>query len=316
MLELAGRMCPLRYRYGARALSLVPFQTAQTLYVVGGLYGNSEALDTIEHMASQEPGPVTVCFNGDFNWFNADDASFQQVNERVLQHTATLGNVEAELGAQSDAAGCGCAYPDEVDNGTVERSNRIHARLKQVADRFPGLQQKLQALPMFARFVVGDCRVAVVHGDADSLAGWAFDAGRLEAAGSWLVTAFAQAQVDVFASSHTCQPALWSGEGVSAGQYVINNGAAGMPNFRGERAGLITRIGTLASPHGSLYGVRRKGVWIDALAVPYDSAAWEQRFQDLWPEGSDAYVSYFQRILANTGDATHPLRGRVSSKSC
>ncbi len=72
MSELAGRVCPLHYRYGARAIATAPLASAQTLYVIGGLYGNLQALDAIEALALQEPGPVTLCFNGDFNWFNCD----------------------------------------------------------------------------------------------------------------------------------------------------------------------------------------------------------------------------------------------------
>ena len=308
MTDMAGRSCPLRYRYGADAIAAVPLQVVPTLYVVGGLYGNLQALDTVEHMARQEPGPVTICFNGDFNWFNADEASFQTLNTRVLQHSATQGNVEAELGGDGDAAGCGCAYPDDVDNATVERSNRIHARLKAVADGFPALQHQLGHLPMFARFGVGDCRVAVVHGDADSLAGWQFDAkllweagrGQPNAASAALSDLLTRAGADVFASSHTCQPAFWSaGEGDAEG-FVINNGAAGMPNFQGVQAGLITRISVNLSPHRPVYGARRRQVFIDALPVFYDAALWQQRFLDLWPEGSDAYLSYFQRIQGNT----------------
>ena len=127
MSELAGRSCPLRYRYGAEALARLPAGAAETLYVVGGLYGNLPALETIEAMAAAEPGPVSIVFNGDFNWFNVDDAGFAEINRRVLAHQATLGNVEAELGAAGDAAGCGCAYPDHVAGTVVERSN-LHPR--------------------------------------------------------------------------------------------------------------------------------------------------------------------------------------------
>jgi hypothetical protein len=38
----------LRYRYGPAALAHAPEQTAETLYVVGGLYGNLPALAAIE----------------------------------------------------------------------------------------------------------------------------------------------------------------------------------------------------------------------------------------------------------------------------
>ena len=60
MSEAAGRTCPLHYRYGAEAIAHAPVITAETLYVVGGLYGNLPALTAIEAMAGAEPGPVSI----------------------------------------------------------------------------------------------------------------------------------------------------------------------------------------------------------------------------------------------------------------
>lgn len=296
MSEAAGRSCPLHYRYGADRIASAPLQPAQTLYVVGGLYGNVQALDAIEAMAAQEEGAVTVCFNGDFNWFNIDPLRFAEVNRRVLAHCAIAGNVEAELTSQSSEAGCGCAYPESVDAGTVDRSNRIHARLKQVADQFPQVQAQFAALAFFARYQVGGCRVGVVHGDADSLAGWKFDGLNLHdpLQSTWLEQAFVRAEADVFASSHTCKPALKVLAG--DGRMVINNGAAGMPNFAGPCQGLITRISTRNSPHASVYGAKHADAFVDAVVVPYDHDSWRMHFLSQWPHGSDAYVSYFARI--------------------
>ena len=297
MSDAPGRACPLRYRYGPQGIAAAPEKAVRTLYVIGGLYGNLEALDAVERMAAQEPHPVTLCFNGDFNWFNVDSAGFADVNRRVLAHDAIQGNVEAELGVDGDAAGCGCAYPDTVDAGTVERSNRIHARLKHTAQQHPALQARLSALPMMARYRVGDCRVGVVHGDAESLAGWGFDPAALRdpAEQAWLAGVLALAGVDMFASTHTCSPALWQG-GVQGDALVINNGAAGMPNFADVAAGVITRIGVDASPHAALYGAQCQGTHVDALAVHYDQAVWRARFLANWPAGSDAHTSYFGRI--------------------
>ncbi len=296
MNDATGRSCPLHYRYGAQRIASAPLLSVQTLYVVGGLYGNVQALHAIEEMAAQEAGPVTLCFNGDFNWFNTDPANFAEINQRVLAHHAIAGNVEAELTSQGSDAGCGCAYPDSVDSGTVERSNRIHARLKRVANQFPELQAWFAALPFFARYQVGNCRVAVVHGDAEALAGWQFDAQNLQAPANaaWLARAFELAEVDVFASSHTCQPALKVNP--TDGRTVINNGAAGMPNFSGVCAGLITRISTRPCVHPPAYGTRVANTFVDALAVPYDHAQWRRSFLAQWPPGSDAHVSYFERI--------------------
>ena len=90
----AGRSCPIAYRYGANALARTSTTRADTLYVIGGLYGNPFALRTLIDMAAREEGPVRLCFNGDFNWFNVDDAGFRAINECVLQHDAIVGNVE------------------------------------------------------------------------------------------------------------------------------------------------------------------------------------------------------------------------------
>ena len=111
-----GRSCPLAYRYDPASLCAEPQQVAgDVLYVIGGLYGNPLALDEIEQLARAEERQgrrVTLVFNGDFNWFNATDGLFREINNRVLEHTVSLGNVDYELANPNDGAGCGCAYPD------------------------------------------------------------------------------------------------------------------------------------------------------------------------------------------------------------
>lgn len=172
----AGRACPLAYRYRPETLCRSPEPAAaEVLYVIGGLYGNLEALDEIERMAAAERRAgrrVRLLFNGDFNWFNASDALFRAVNERVVAHTASLGNVEYELARPSPGAGCGCAYPDFVDAGVVARSNRIMARLQAVAARHPDLAQALSGLPRFRCLMFGGLKILLLHGDPESLAGW------------------------------------------------------------------------------------------------------------------------------------------------
>ena len=48
MSTVSGRTCPLRYRYHPRTLRDCPETASQTLYVIGGLYGNLPALRAIE----------------------------------------------------------------------------------------------------------------------------------------------------------------------------------------------------------------------------------------------------------------------------
>ena len=297
-----GRVCPLRYRYGASAIAKVESREAQTLYVIGGLYGNVPALDAIEQMAAAESVIPTLCFNGDFNWFNIADSQFTEINHRVLAHDAIQGNVEAEFDAEGDAAGCGCAYPENVDSGVVERSNVIHARLKATSLRHSELAARISSLPMFARYKVGDCRVGVVHGDADSLAGWRFDVSELDDAHAlpWLQTAFAQANVDLFASTHTCVPAMRQFALVDKTRnehgWVFNNGATGMPNFSSDLSGLCTRIALTPSPHETVHEVQIAGAYVSLLPVRFDEARWHAEFLQQWPQGSAAWLSYWPRI--------------------
>jgi hypothetical protein len=205
--------------------------------------------------------------------------------------------VEAELDTPLADAGCGCAYPASVDAGVVDRSNQIHARLKATASRHPALRQRIAQLPMVARYQVGRCRVGVVHGDAESLAGWRFDVQALDDPGQapWRARMFQAADVDLFASTHTCLPALRPGcDGHHGG--VVNNGAAGMPNFRGDLAGLCTRIATTPSPHPVLQELRIAGAFVALLPLRYDTAGWQREFLAQWPPESPAWRSYFQRI--------------------
>ena len=79
---------------------------------------------------------------------------------------------------------------------------------------------------------------------------------------------------------------------------MINNGAAGMPNFSGSRFGLLSRIAATPSPHRPLYGVRRDGIHIDAIPLAYDHDAFLELFLARWPARSAAHASYFQRIMS------------------
>ena len=303
----AGRRCPLHYRYAPSVFTAPAEATCEVLYVVGGLYGNEPALDAVLALFARETGPKRLVFNGDFHWFDADAATFRRIDERVMAFDALRGNVETELASAAghdhdnevadDDPGCGCAYPAWVGDDVVERSNRILQRLRHAArasaDRLPALA----ALPMWRRIDVGALRVGVVHGDAESLAGWGFAQEHLRGAAhrvrvrAW----FAQAGVDAFACSHTCLPVFLSlGSG---GPLVLNNGAAGMPNFAGDAAGLLTRIALrpFDGPERR-HGLKRGAVHIDAIAVEGDAARFQHRFLADWPAGSDAHASYWGRI--------------------
>jgi hypothetical protein len=292
-------MCPLDYRYDASVFDRPPELTADVIYVIGGLYGNVAALDAVERLAQAESGPVTIVFNGDFHWFDAEADWFDEVNRRVSRHPATRGNVETEIARVEEiGAGCGCAYPEAVDDGMVQRSNRILGELRMAAPDAAG-RDRLAGLPMHLVAQVGALRIGIVHGDASALAGWRFDLRALDDPRNrpWLTDTRARSRIDAFASTHTCVAALRDFDLPEGRLTVINNGAAGMPNFSGSRFGVISRIATLPSPHRPLYGAIRDGAFIDALAVRYDAPAFLDRFLKRWPAGSPAHISYFRRMI-------------------
>ncbi len=314
-----GRSCPLHYRYSPRVFASAPTLRCDTLYVVGGLYGNEAALDQVLAHFDQEPGHKRLVFNGDFNWFNADAHGFLRINQRVLQHQALRGNVETELASpESSEAGCGCAYPEWVGDGVVERSNRILKRLRNTAAQHPELTRQLANLPMWARVDVGPLRLAIVHGDAQSLAGWGFaqehlqDERHRQTVRRW----FEQAEVDAFACSHTCLPVFHQlpMAGRTVAPLVLNNGATGMPNFRADGAGLFTRVSLrpfAGDAQARRHGLRVGDVHIDAIAVDSATPAWRAQFLQLWPEHSDAHASYWQRIAQ--GPDFEPAQALVTS---
>ncbi|HZM33673.1 MAG TPA: hypothetical protein VFC18_04190 [Burkholderiales bacterium] len=50
--------------------------------------------------------------------------------------------------------------------------------------------------------------------------------------------------------------------------------------------------------------MRAASVFVEAIPLRYDYAAWERVFLELWPEGSAAHRSYYKRI---TGGPSYDL---------
>ncbi len=313
-----GRSCPLHYRYAPSVFARAADLVAETVYVIGGLYGNLPALNAMVALASRESIAPTLVFNGDFHWFDTDLPTFTAINRAVLSHVALRGNVETELAADADDAGCGCAYPDYVDEADVDRSNTIMRTLREVARGSAADVAKFAALPMHLVAQIGDHRVGIVHGDAESLAGWRFAHDSLHESSNveWLLQACRDASLAGFASSHTCLPTFRHFADTSKRRFVINNGAAGMPNFGGTSYGLVTRLSVHAALDGSSqYGDCIDGLYVDALPVHYDSDAFRQFFLKQWPPDSAAYVSYFSRITHGPAYAPPHALGLVRAPS-
>jgi hypothetical protein len=309
-----GRIHPRDYTYDPSCFDRPPDLATEVLYVVGGLYGNLAALEGLEALVAAEGAPTAVVFNGDFHWFDAQPAWFMDVEDRLASYRCIRGNVETELARVVDVgAGCGCAYPASVDDDTVRRSNRILEALRAMAARLESVRERLWALPPHLVADVAGVRVGIVHGDATSLAGWGFDGRALDdpTRQAWLAEIGRASRIDVFASAHTCAAALRTALLPSGPLTVINNGAAGMPNFTAMPFGVVTRIAVTRSPHQPLYGVLHARVRVDALALPYDTQAFLRRFLQCWPPGSAAHRSYFHRIVAGPDACMAQARSRT-----
>jgi len=199
-----GRVCPIDYRCTPQSLRQTPVETADTLYIIGGLYGNPFALQTIESLAAAENAQCV--FNGDFNWFNCTPDDFNQINTAVLKHSATRGNVETEIARTPFAGGCGCGYPNDVPDSTVAWSNDIIESLHKASADNTTLLSKLRQLPTSKRYQIADCRIQVIHGDLRSLAGWSFSRSALMAATEETLQDLADTRADIVACTHTCEP--------------------------------------------------------------------------------------------------------------
>lgn len=325
-----GQSCPIEYHYDARDFRCATSSRTETAYVVGGLYGNVEALHEILRMRESEARRgvhVDLVFNGDHNWFNTDIESFRAVNQIALESISIRGNVEAELSAPTDA-GCGCNYPGYVNAEYVARSNAIMSRLRDTAVQAPELRDALGQLPYFRVLEVGECRIGIVHGDAETLSGWAFAAERLSPIGrccsgdnadvkltplQTIERYFRDSGVHAFACTHTCLAHARDYYVDGSDRLIANNGAAGLPNFANTGFGLITRISTdTRIPPDSLYGISMHGVRFDAIPVHFDTMAWRQRFLTNWPPGSPAYEAYYRRIVKGPDfDLRYAVGGRV-----
>ncbi len=308
-IEGPGRNCPLDYRYNGEALATAPaVAPAQVLWIVGGLYGNVEAMHRINAMVAAEPaGAAQVVANGDFHWFDADVQDFLAIEQGTRDWQRLRGNVETELAravqpGQPDA-GCGCGYPASVPQEDVDRSNLILQQLRRTCVA-AGQTETLAALPMLLRAKVGSLRIGIVHGDDQSLAGWRLSHDALgDSARSGLTAFFDAAQIDLIASSHTCLPVACTFDR-PPGQHpvgLINNGAAGMANFAGAREGVVTRIARhgIPPPPGArvLYRAQLADCDVAAVAVDFDWTQFMARFDRTWPAGSAAAQSYRRRIV-------------------
>lgn len=291
----AGRVCPIDYRLDQSLFTADPEMHTDTLYVVGGLYGNPFALDAIEQMAAREQEQPLIVLNGDVHWFDKTAENFMDIERRIAKYVPLVGNVEAELRRQTDVGvGCGCSYPNCESDAAVSRSNRIHKMLSIAVHEHPECKEPLMGRPPAMTVDVAGVKVGITHGDEKLIGGWDCsresleDPTRQDELSRWMKGA----GIRVFATTHTCASV---GIALSDG-LLINNGAAGLPNFEGQRFGIISRIATTPAEE-AIFSAQVDGLYVEAVPVRYDHDAYVEWFDGLWPRLSPAAVSYRDRIV-------------------
>jgi hypothetical protein len=211
----------------------------------------------------------------------------------------------------------------------VDRSNQIMTRLRTTAARFPALVRRLGELPKYLTASVGGQRVGIVHGDPESLAGWRLALEAMEPGDpevrrqvGWrgrpttaadLLDWFGRADVTVLASTHTGLPYAQDVTDGRRPRLVVNNGAAGLPNFADTAYGVMTRLSSNPQPAAdSLYGIAIGALRCDAVPVAFDLDWWKARFLAQWPPGSPGRDRYRTRITRGTHLRLHQAaRGGV-----
>ncbi|WP_028331073.1 hypothetical protein [Brachyspira alvinipulli] len=287
--------CPSDYYLSKSSFQNSLFIESPVIYIIGGLYGNIESLKEINNMTKAEKD-VLLVFNGDMHWFDIRAEDFQAVEDMSENSQKLLGNVERELFREGNM-GCGCSYPSYVSDDIVNRSNIIHEKLKKVMDYLPQYKNILSKRNKDIVLEMMGQRIAVTHGDEKSLSGWECSAEYLEKEERQeeLENWFIENNINILASTHTCFPAavkLKNG-------IVINNGAAGMPNFKGKIYGLITRISSFINKN-AIYRDKINNLYAEAVPVIYDNDKFLKWFDDVWPLESEASLSYRDRIVNGT----------------
>ena len=285
-----------------------PEIVAETLYVIGGLYGNVEALDARARARRARAGPVALVFNGDFHWFDVDPRDFAAIDGgRAGACGAARQRRDRARRRRRRGAGCGCAYPDDVERRRVARSNEILVRLRATARRCPRAARATRracrciSSRAWATRASASCTATRPRSPAGASPTTALDDPAHRALGRIDVPRRARRRLRV--ARHTCLPALrrfdWPG-----GVPIANNGAAGMPNFRGTPL----RVAHAHRPCGRrraerLHGARLAGAFVEALRVDYDQARWLRAFDRRWPAGLAG--ARFLLPAASPPDALH-----------
>ena len=290
-----GRNCSLAYILNKNWTKDIVDAKSDVLYIVGGLYGNSFALNKINELAKSEN--AQIIFNGDMHWFDVKEEDFLSIEKNSEGNSIKLlGNVEYELISKDDLLGCGCNYPEDVDSGVVDRSNIIHKMMKENVKNIDILEDiKSRKKTLVVRYF--DKNIAITHGDEKSMSGWECSHNNLQnkARQKDLDSWFEKNNIDIMATTHTCLPVVYN----NGKNIVVNNGASGMANIINTTYGLVTRISKTPSPL-AIISEKIENVYVELIKIEFDIDKFLEWFESIWNYDSPASISYKNRIINGT----------------
>ena len=264
--------------------------------VIGGLYGNMQSLKEIKKYEKNNQ----LIFNGDFHWLNKKKEEFVAVQEFINNHIALKGNIEESLSNSKNFDNCNCDYPDYFPPEETIYSNEIFSQLKKTylscedyKNHFDQLGTQLY-IP-----IKNGPNIFITHGDLQSLSGWMFSVRSINKINKGkFLKFFNKVNADVIISSHTCLPVFCHATDTNGeDKLLLNNGAAGMPNFRNKNFGIIIRISSSKSiDEKVLYRKKIKNYFFEAIKLEYSNKNFIKEFLINWPSKSSGYKAYFDRI--------------------
>ena len=278
-------------------MQLKRYNDLPSTIIIGGLYGNLQSMKEIKKYEKNNQ----LIFNGDFHWLNKKKEEFIAVQKFVNRHITLKGNIEDSLSNPKNFDNCNCDYPDYFPPEETIFSNEIFSQLKETFISCNDYKNDFNKLDtqLYISIKNGP-NIFITHGDLQSLNGWLFSIKSIKKLKKMeFLNFFDRVNADVIISSHTCLPVFCSATHKNGEEkLLLNNGAAGMPNFKNKNFGIVIRISSGKSPDNKvIYRKKVKNYFFEAIKLEYHNKNFINEFLSNWPSKSAGYKAYFDRII-------------------
>ena len=155
----AGRICPLDYRYSPAVFDRAPeIVRRHALRGRRALRQPRGARAPSSDGRAPSPAAARSCSTATSTGSTRAPAGLpQSIARRRSRIARCAATSRPRSRAEDSGAGCGCAYPVDVSDAVVSRSNEILERAaRRPRRRFPTLRERLAALPMHLVAQVGE----------------------------------------------------------------------------------------------------------------------------------------------------------------